>query len=43
MKAMVLNKICDREENPKPQEMANLPDPVPRDNENKKKMVVPPI
>jgi len=33
MKAMILNKICDLRENPKPLEMANLPDPVPRDNE----------
>ena len=43
MKAMVLNKICDLEENSKSLEMVNLPDPVPRNNENKKKMVVPPI
>lgn len=33
MKAVILNKICDLEENRKPLEMANLPDPVPGDNE----------
>ena len=33
MKAMVLNKITSLDENKKPLEMVNLPDPVPKDNE----------
>jgi propanol-preferring alcohol dehydrogenase len=33
MKAMVLNKICNLEENKNPLEIANLPDPVPGEKE----------
>ncbi|MBW2617189.1 MAG: zinc-dependent alcohol dehydrogenase family protein [Deltaproteobacteria bacterium] len=33
MKAMVLNKITSLDENKKPLEMVNLPDPLPKDNE----------
>lgn len=33
MKAMVLNKICNLDENPTPLELTTQPDPVPRDDE----------
>ncbi len=33
MKAMVLNELCNLEENPAPLELMELPDPVPAENE----------